>query len=140
MPLKFVLDAVNSRLAANWTATPIIKYDQQARPPAADVAFLVVQFPIVNGVQPTLGRLYWETGIIRLVLSVRRDMGYDQGAMWADELAHMFRAVTFDGIQTGVPDGAVLDDTADNGNWIIFSLIIPYRYEYESAAFEFVSA
>ena len=139
MPIKHVADAVDARLAANWIATPIVAYDEQAEPPPAD-AFVVVQFPVVNSSRPVLGRLFWEEGAIRLVLSVRRDVGIDQGRVWSDTLAHIFRAVKFDGVQTFEPDGPNVDDSLDNGNWLIFSIIIPYRFEFESAVFEFESA
>jgi hypothetical protein len=138
MPSKHVVDAVNARLAASWTATPIVDYDEQTETPDAE-AFVTVQFPITTGASPVLGRLFWEEGFIRLVLSVRRDVGKDQGLIWSDTLAHIFRVVKFDGIETRQPDGPNIDDSTDNGNWLIFSLIIPYRFEFESAVFEFES-
>ena len=138
MPSKHVSDAVNARLAASWTATPIINYDEQTATPD-DEAFVTVQFPITTGARPVLGRLFWEQGAIRIVLSVRRDVGKDQGLEWSDALAHIFRSVKFDGIETLDIDGPNVDDALDNGNWLIFSLIIQYRFEFESAVYEFAS-
>lgn len=138
MPSKHVADAVAARLSASWTATPIIDYDEQTATPDVD-AFVTVQFPITTGTSPVLGRLFWEEGAIRLVLSVRRDLGKDQGLEWSDTLAHIFRTAKFDGIETRQPDGPNIDDSTDNGNWLIFSVIVPYRFEFESAVFEFES-
>ena len=138
MPSKHVADAVNTRLADLWTATPVIPYDEQATTPDED-GFVVAQYPVVNGVRPVLGRLFWEEGWIRLVLSVKRGVGMDQGLKWADTLAHIFRSVKFDGIETRQPDGPLVDDSSDNGNWILYSVLVPYRFEFESAVFEFAS-
>jgi len=139
MPSKTVADAVDARLAANWTATPIVPYDTQATPPDDAEAFVVVQYPISNGARPVLGRTFWEEGIIRLVLNIRRGIGLSQGLLWSDELAFIYRAVKFDGVETFVPDGPVVDDTIENGNWVEFSIVVPYRHEFRQAAFEPVS-
>src|SRR5262245_4518598 len=136
MPSKHVADAVDARLAANWTATPIIPYDTQAQPPDNAEAFVVVQYPISNGARAFLGITFFEEGAIRVVLNVQRCVGLAQGLAWSDELAFIYRAVKFDGIETFVPDGPVVDDTIENGNWVEFSIVIPYRHEFVSAAYE----
>lgn len=136
MPSKHVADAVDARLEAFWTATPVIAYDEIATPPDED-GFVFVQYPIVNGVRPVLGRLFWEEGWVRIVLSVKRGVGSDQGREWADTLANIFRSAKFDGIETRQPDGPLEDDSIDNGNWILYSIVVPYRFEFESAVFEF---
>src|SRR5262245_9800226 len=136
MPSKAVADACDARLAANWTATPIIPYDTQAQPPDDAEAFVVLQYPIANGAQPVLGRTFFEEGVIRIVLNVRRGIGLAQGLAWSDELRLIFRVVTFDGVVTEIEDGPVIDDSIENGNWVEFSIIVPYRYQYQSAAFE----
>ena len=136
MPSKAVADAVEARLTANWTASPIIPYDTQSDPPSGVESFIVVQYPVVNGVRPALGRTFFEEGAIRIVLNVVRGVGARQGLAWADDLKWMFRAVMFDGIATFVPDGPVIDDTIEEGNWVMYSIIVPYRYEFVSAVYE----
>ena len=56
MPSKAVADAVEARLMANWTVSPIIPYDAQTQPPEGVELFIVVQYPVANGVRPALGR------------------------------------------------------------------------------------
>lgn len=136
MPSKAVADAVEARLLANWTASPIIPYDTQAQPPDDAEAFVVVQYPVANGVRPALGRTFFEEGAIRIVLNVLRGIGLAQGLAWSDELALMFRAVKFSGIETFVPDGPVIDNTIENGNWVMYSIIVPYRFEFVSQPYE----
>lgn len=136
MPAKAVADAVNARLFATWTQTPIVPYDTVSEPPDDAEAFLVVQYPVVNGVRPLLGRVFWEEGSIRLVLNVKRGMGEDQAFTWLDQLALIFRAVKFDGVETFEPDGAPTDDTIEDGNWVGYSIAVPYRFEFVSAVYE----
>lgn len=134
MPSREVADAVQNRLATYWTATTIVDYDTVAEPPDVN-AFLVHQYPVVNGTHPVLGRTFFEEGAIRLVLNVERGIGLVQGLTWCDSLKLLFRDVVFDGVQTFTPSGPVIDDNTEEGNWISYSLIVPYRYEYTSEPF-----
>ncbi len=138
MPAKAVADAVEARLIANWTATVIVPYDTVGETPDVE-AFVVVQYPVVNGVQPVLGRTFFEEGALRIVLNVARGIGLQQGLAWCDTLKDIFRRVKFSGVETFAPDGPIVDDNTDQGNWISYSVIVPYRYEFDSAVFEFVS-
>lgn len=131
MPAKAVADAVQARLVANWTATVIIDYDTMANPPDLD-AFLVHQYPVVTGTKPVLGRFFWEEGAIRFVLNVRRGIGLAQGLQWSDTLSALFRECKFSGVQCFVPDGPVVDDNNEEGDWISYSIVVPYRYQYLS--------
>lgn len=133
MPARAVFNAVTTYLAAGWSATPIIAYDTLADVSTMDDAFLVVQFPVVNGIKPVLGRRYFEEGTIRLVLNVRRGIGPEQGLDWSDNLRLMFRDVKFGGgLETFTPDGPPIDDNIEEGDWISYSIIVPYRYQYDS--------
>jgi hypothetical protein len=133
MPLKAVADLFEQRLIENWTETLIISYDTIAEPPDVP-AFVVQQYPVVSGSQPVLGRRFFEDGVYRLVLNVRRGIGLAQGLTWTDELAALFRSFKFPSgqLETFVPDGPIVDDNSEEGDWIVYSLIIPYRYQYDS--------
>jgi uncharacterized protein DUF4128 len=135
MPLKAVADLFEQRLIANWTACPVIPYDTIAEPPADVPAFLVQQYPVVQGSRSVLQRHFVEDGIYRLVLNVRRGIGLAQGLTWTDELHLLFNSIRFvenAQLETFVPDGPIVDDNSEEGDWIVYSLLIPYRYQYES--------
>lgn len=133
MPARAVFDAINAYLSASWSSTIVIPYDTLADPSAISTAFLVVQYPVVNGIKPTLGRRFFEEGGIRLVLNVRRGIGPEQGLDWSDELRMMFLDVKFgDGLETFTPDGPIIDDAIEEGDWISYSIVVPYRYQYDS--------
>jgi hypothetical protein len=131
MPIKAVADAVQARLATHWTATVIVDYDTMANPPDLD-AFLVHQYPVVDSVKPVLSRVYWEEGGIRFVLNVRRGIGLAQGLEWCDELAALFRGVKFAGVECFEPSGPIVDDNSEEGDWISYAVIVPYRFEFFS--------
>lgn len=133
MPTKAVADAVQARLVAHWTATVIIDYDTGAYPPDLD-AFLVHQYPVVIGSKPVLNRFFWEEGSIRFVLNVRRGIGLAQGLEWSDLLSALFRECKFDNVRCFAPDGPIVDDNNEEGDWISYSIIVPYRYQYLSPA------
>jgi hypothetical protein len=128
---KAVFDAVQARLQAHWTATVIIDYDTQAYPPDLD-GFVVHQYPVVNGVKPVLNRVFWEEGGLRLVLNVRRGIGLAQGLDWSMELAALFREVKSGGVQFFEPSGPIIDDNIEEGDWISYAIVVPYRYEFLS--------
>lgn len=131
MPAKAVADAVQARLVANWTQTMIIDYDTRATPPDAD-AFLMTQYPVVNAEKPVIDRLFREVGGIRFVLSVRRGIGQAQGLAWADQLAALFREVKFSGIQCWQPSPPIVDDNNEEGDWVLYAVIVPYWFEFTS--------
>ena len=130
MPIKAVADLFEARLAANWTETVIVAYDTVADTPDAD-AFVVQQFPVALGIRPLLGRRFLEEGVYRLVLNVNRGIGQEQGLIWSDGLRAIFNNVKFSGqLETLTPDGPIVDDNNEEGDWISYSLIVPYRYQY----------
>lgn len=134
MPLKPVNDAVMTRLSANWThpEIPIIPYDTIREPPPGTFAFVVVQFPVAMGVRPTLGRTFWEDGVVRLVLNVVTGTGLDQVLVWTDELAAIFRELPItEHLVCFETDGPVITDDIDDGQWISYSVAIRYRFQYE---------
>ena len=130
MPSKAVADFFETYLAANWTETVIVGYDTVADTPDVD-AFLVQQYPVVFGTHPVLGRKFWEEGTYRLVLNVNRGIGQAQGLVWTDQLHALFNNVKFSSaLETLTPDGPIIDDNNEEGDWIAYSLIIPYRFQY----------
>jgi hypothetical protein len=131
MPLKAVSDAVNARLAANWTATVVVPFDTLREPPPGVEAFLVVQYPVADEERLVLGKHYWEAGAIRFVLNVMAGVGLQQGLDWSDQLKVLFRYVDFDGVETRQASGPIIVDNIDDGQWIAYSTVIEYRYQFD---------
>ena len=94
-------------------------------------AYVILQYPVVNGTKPVIGRHYFEEGAARFVLNVRRSVEMDVALALADELAAMFRDYRFHGIETFTPSPPIVNDVSNDGNWFSLSVIVPYRYQFE---------
>jgi Bacteriophage related domain of unknown function len=133
MASKAVVDAVESRLAANWTATPIIGVNLKGEPPTDGSPFLTVQYPVANsrhvGMAGVGNRTFREEGVLRLVLSVRRGRGQSQALQWCDQLAALFRAQQFNSITCRVPSPPIDNNDNESGNYFVLSIAIPYFYD-----------
>lgn len=138
MPSAAVDTAFKTKLAASWTASQVVGGLAVGDPPGnitdppADVdAFLVVQYPVVNSDKPVLAGRYFEDGAARLVLNVKREVGQDQGLIWGDTLAGLFREYKpGSGFETFVPSAPIINDANDDGNWLELAIIVPYRYQF----------
>lgn len=140
MPSAAVDTAFKTKLRDSWTASLVVgglKAGDPAEtitdPPAGVDAFLVVQYPVVNGEKPVLHGRYFEEGAARLVLNVKRDVGQAQGLAWGDTLAGLFRefrSASVAGFETFVPSAPIINDASDDGNWVEFAVIVPYRYQF----------
>ncbi|MCE4223401.1 hypothetical protein HCU64_06525 [Methylobacterium sp. C25] len=145
MPLKLVVDAVEGRLAADWSSEtavqarldaglgecPVFGVNFEGDTPAEDGTFVQVSYPVANGEQLTIGapgsNVYRETGTFQLDVMARRAGGVADGLTLADQLAALFRGKEFGGVQTFAPSSPAIDDRNDNGRYFILSVAVPYQ-------------
>lgn len=133
MARKAVMDAVAARLVG-WDRCPVRGLNaQDGLTPKDGGAFLVAQYPLANERQITFGapgsNIWRETGAIRLVLNVRKKIGIEEPAAWADELAALFRGKTFDGVRTFAPSSPAIDDRNEEGTYFTLSIAVPYEHD-----------
>jgi len=132
MPSAVVEAAFQARLYEYTLGDPPVIPAIVTGPPSnSDDAFIVLQYPVVNGSQPTIGRRYFEEGAARLVVNVRRTAEMDAALSIADNLASIFRGKKFHGIETFVTSSPIVNDVSNDGNWFSLSVIIPYRYQFD---------
>lgn len=133
MASKAVVDAVKTRLTANWTATPIVGINVTGETPADGSPFLTVQYPVAGsrhvGMADIGNRTFREEGVIRLVLSARRGRGQAQALQWCDQLATLFRAQQFGGVTCRVPSPPIDNDDNESGKYFVLSIAVPYFYD-----------
>jgi len=111
---------------------PLFPAIEAGQPPGVGTdAWVVLQYPVVNGSHPVLQRHYCEEGAARFVLNVRRTVEMDTALGLADDIAGIFRDRKFHGIETFTPSGAIVNDTSNEGNWFSLSVIVPYRYQFD---------
>ena len=137
MPVAAVDVLIKARLDASWSTCPVVGGidgvlpETITEPPAGYDAFLVVQYPVVNGDKPVLRGKYFEEGAARFVLNVKREIGQTQSLAWADALAVLFRDYKpGNGFETFMPSGPIVNDAIDDANWVEYAVIVPYRYQY----------
>lgn len=133
MASKAVVDAVEARLAANWSACPVYGLNSEAETPADGSPFLVVQYPVARSEQMSVGspgaNLWREEGAIRIVIHAQRGEGAADGLTWADELAALFRGKIFDGVTAWAPSPPVIDANNESGNYFALAIAIPYQFD-----------
>jgi len=133
MASEAVVNAVAARLAANWNKVPLVGVNLNESAPADGSPFIVVQYPIANEEQISVGspgaNIWREEGVFRLVIHAERGGGVAQGLQWADELRTLFRGKHFDGVETFAPSPPAIDDSNDIGNYFQLSVAVPYQFD-----------
>lgn len=136
MPSPAVDTAFKARIAANFTTIPTIGIPPERTEPPNGSSFIVIQYPVVNGLKPVIGRRFFEEGAARIVFNVTKGPAeYDAQQTWMPAIASLFRDksakdLNVPGLQTFTPDGPITNDTNDDGDFVSYSLIVPYRYQF----------
>jgi hypothetical protein len=134
MAQKAVVDAVAARLAANFSACPVIGLNLTGETPSDGNPFLLVDFPLADCEQISIGapgqNLYRESGMARFVVHAER--GRDLGAprTWADALAGLFRDADFAGILTGAPTSPAEGEARIAGNYWQIAFLVPFEFDF----------
>ncbi|WP_316234666.1 phage tail terminator-like protein [Bradyrhizobium sp. SZCCHNR1020] len=128
-----VMDAVDARLAANWTRCAIVADDTTGQGPADGSPYLTVEYPVAREEQITVGspgaNVFRETGVIRLVLVQQTGTGRRQPVQWMDELRALFRSTLFSGVTTFAPSPAIVDPANYAGGKFKVSCAVPYYFD-----------
>lgn len=131
MPTPAVDTAFKARIAANFTTIPTIGVNGRTEPPSDGSSFVVLQYPVVNGEKPGIGRRFFEEGALRIVINAVRAVADTDGATWAATLASLFRDKSLgSGLETFTPNGPIINDAVDLGDFVELSVIVPYRYQF----------
>ena len=137
-----VVAAVQSLLAANWTATPIVGPNQETLVPSDGTAFLVLEFPPVGDEnQITIGaqgtRIFREEGAILLTLCIPIGVGLNPTATpyltEFDALRAVFRGQSFSGVNTYGASPAHENGESDKGAYYEISSAISFYYDISDA-------
>ena len=137
-----VVTAVQTRLAANWTATPIVGPNQETLVPDDGSAFLVLEFPPVGDEnQITIGaqgtRIFREEGAILLTLCIPLGVGLNPTATpWLtefDALRAAFRGQSFSNVNTLGASPAHENGESDKGAYFELSTAIPFYADIQNA-------
>lgn len=130
-----VIQAVEAVLAANWTATPVIKMnDSQSLPPKSGAEYVEVVYPVANETQMSIGapgaNVWREIGAFQVRLYSTRGAGLSAAITKADALAVLFRGQRIAAnMECGEVDSAALHDDNDRGNYFVVGVIVNYFHD-----------
>lgn len=138
MPAAVVDALITARIVSFLTDTPpalavsLVPANTVAPASTDDDAFIVVQYPVVNGSKPVLNRRFAEDGGIRIVINVQRNIELEQALALSDDIAGLFRDVRLgSGLETFAPSTPIINDLSDDANWFSLAVIVPYRYQFD---------
>lgn len=124
--------AIEARLRANWTATPIQTSNVVEDLPEPPAAFIALEFPGGGAEQITIGapgaNLFREDGAFMLHVFVPLGAGAAVARGHADTLAAIFRAQSFDGVRCWAPFPPQESATSDGNYWGL-SFGVPYQFD-----------
>lgn len=131
-----VINAVNARLAANWSHTPIVYPNTVGFVPTSGDPYLEVLYPVTTESQLTFGspgaNFHEELGGFRVCLYIPVGVGINPTATpWMtriETLMGVFRSVQFDGIECNGFAGPTIRDDSDDGAYFEISFAVSYRY------------
>lgn len=128
MSFESIRSAVASRLATNWTTTPIAYENRDFTPPTSGGW---VELTVLGNTGQTRGMAgngtnitVQDTGIIALTIYTPAGSGTAVGKGYADTLAALFEHELFSGVITYT---ATLTTRGVVNGWHQLSLTIPYR-------------
>ena len=127
MASKIVLDAVEARLAAEFSAVPVYLPNSTMTPTLDLSSYVTVEFPVGLAEPLTLNGVDHEFGTIRFVVHVALKAGTDDALTYADELGDIFRQTRLPAaeiIQTGSPSSPA--SLGDNGAFYRVSTSVPF--------------
>ena len=133
--------AIEARLAANWTTTPVFLADEINDPPEPPSPFVVLEFPGGFSRQYTIGspgsNVWLEEGAFMIHVMVPVGIDPGSGLPWrkvarnyAETIAQIFRGQTF---ATSVICYAPLppqESERANGNYWGVSFGVPFHYQF----------
>ncbi|PZU87346.1 MAG: hypothetical protein DI527_18905 [Chelatococcus sp.] len=129
MAHKLVEAAVEARLRALWSASPVFVENTEAEPPADGSGYLMLQFPVADASRSAINeRAYREEGAFRVVLHVPRDTGVQQIRDQGEAIAALFCDESFAGVNCRVPGPTFVGDAVGALSWA--SVTIPYDFNF----------
>ena len=132
-----VISAVEGRLGGALPGAladmPVVGVLTPSSRPAGAGAFLLVQYPVTNAQQLTIGAPgdnWWRDEGVFTVAVHQPKAKFALALAQADEIAALFRGQQFNGVACWAPQSARFDDENDRGLYTVASVAVPYWYDY----------
>jgi hypothetical protein len=128
MAKKAAVDAIISRLKAEWTQSPVLDRNTDMQPSADGSSYVRIEFPAAANRPTTLSGDHREDGGFRVVVATQIAGGIAQSAEWCEEIATIFRGQKFDDVQCWTP---TIREGVDQGNYFEAYVVVPYYFPYQ---------
>ena len=128
-----VIEAVEAKLAEAFPDDVIVGVLNGGARPAGNAGFLLVQYPVVNSDQVSIGdpgnNLFRDEGVFSVL--VHQPKAKKRAAVEkAGAVAAVFRGQQFAGVTCFAPQSARFDDDNDRGLYVVASVAVPYHFDY----------
>lgn len=140
MPSAVVEAAFRARLEANWDIANgvIIGSNEVFDTPSDGSPFLIIQYPVAENRRPVLTRRRFEEGAARIIYNAQAGAGLAGPLAKADTIAAAFRGDklkigTSSNVEVFEPSPPIINDDNEEGNYVEFAIIVPYRYQFNAA-------
>lgn len=141
MPSAAVEAAFMTRLEANWNIADgvILGSNEVFVPPSDGSPFVLIQYPVAHNRRPTLARRRFEEGAARIVYNAQTGAGLAGPLAKADTIAAAFRGDRLKigsslNVEVFEPSPPIINDQNEQGNYVEFAVIVPYRYQFNVAS------
>ena len=132
-----VISAVEGKLGEPLpgvlTDMPVVGVLTPNNRPAGAAAFLLVQYPVTNAQQITIGapgdNVWRDEGVFTVTVHQPKAK-FAMALQQADAIASLFRGQYFGGVQCWAPQSARFDDENDKGLYTVASVAVPYWFDY----------
>jgi len=135
MPASVVEATIRTRLTTAWDTADgyILGIDQVTSPPPDGAAFIVIQYPVVDGRRPVLTTRRIEEGVARIIYNVPRGFALSVTLPKAEIISALFRGdgLRVNGVEFFEPSNPVITDDLDDGNYYELAVMVPYRYQFD---------
>lgn len=137
MPASVVESTIRTRLATAWDTANgfIFSADEMSAPPPDGSAFLLIQYPVVDGRRPVLTQRRLEEGVARIIYNVPRNFPIATTLPKAEIISALFRGdgLRVNGVEFLEPSNPIITDNLDDGNYYELAVMVPYRYQFNAA-------
>ncbi|MCH2220045.1 MAG: hypothetical protein MK097_06945 [Dechloromonas sp.] len=128
--------AFRMRMEAMFPTIYMIGANGRTTPPDDGREFVVIQYPVHESSRPMLTKRRFEEGAARIVYNAKSGTELASVLTQVDAIAAAFRGdrLKFDGVEVFEPNGPIVNDENDDGNYFETAVIVPYRYQFDVAS------
>lgn len=127
MTYELTHNAIRTRLASNWTTTPVAYMNAEFKPPVGDTAWVRLTIEDADAFQASMGataNIYRHPGLIIVSVFAPLNRGDKLALQYADSIAAIFRGWRTTGLRTYAP---TLKRIGADDKWYHVNVTVPFE-------------